>query len=187
MSNIERNVVYGRYSGLALLMDVCHLTGCKFSSEHTLLACLSWRSRTKDAFGAVRHMCSELGERGRRNAHDHGQICSCAPEVYRLSVHALYVYIATSYAVEQTLQPVITVARMWAASIPSVALPSAFGPRMDPSLNTSDRDATSCRRRGIVKRCTTAARVGRTSRVRSGLPQRRVGSNDARNVPAVAW
>ena len=76
---------------------------------------------------------------------------------------------------------------MWAASITSVALPSAFGPRMDPSLNTSDRDATSCRRRGIVKRCTTAARVGRTSRVRSGLPQRRVGSNYARNVPAVAW
>jgi len=58
---------------------------------------------------------------------------------------------------------------------------------MDPALNTSDRDATSCRRRGIVKRCTTAARVGRTSRVRSGLPQRRVGSNYARNVPAVAW
>src|SRR5215510_12785345 len=91
-------------------------------------------------------MCSELGERGRRNAHDHGQMCSCAPEVYRLSVHAFYVYIATSYAVEQTLQPVITVARMWAASMTSVALPSAFCPRMDPSLNTSDRDATSCRR-----------------------------------------
>src|SRR5262249_15864320 len=112
---------------------------------------------------------------------------SCAPEVYRLSVHALYVYIATSYAVEQTLQPVITVARMWAASITSVALPSAFCPRMDPSLNTSDRDATSCRRRGIVKRCTTAARVGRTSRVRSGRPHRPVGSNYARNLPAVAW
>ena len=43
MRNIERNVVYGMYSGLALLMDVCHLTGCKFSSEHTLLAWLSWR------------------------------------------------------------------------------------------------------------------------------------------------
>src|SRR5215475_12292466 len=94
------------YSGLALLMDVCHRTGGKFSSEPTLLAWLSWRPSTQDAFGAVRHMCSELGERGRRNAHDHGQMCSCAPEVYRLSVHALYVYIATSYAVEQNLQPV---------------------------------------------------------------------------------
>jgi hypothetical protein len=82
------------------------ITGCKFSSEHTLRAWLSWRSRTKDAFGAVRQMGSELGERGRRNAHDHGQIYSCAPEVYRLSVHALYVYIATSYTVEQNLQPV---------------------------------------------------------------------------------
>src|SRR5262249_34920559 len=90
-----------------------NLTGCKFSSEHTLLAWLWWRSRTKDACGAVRQMCSELKERGRRNAPDHGQICSCAPEVYRRSVHALYVYIATSYAVEQNLQPVITVARMW--------------------------------------------------------------------------
>jgi len=187
VSNIERNVVYGMDSGLALRMDVCHRTGCKFSREPTRLAWLSWRSRTQDACGAVRHMGSELGERGRRNAHDHGQLCSCAPEVYRLSVHAFYVYIATSDAVEQNLQPVITGARMWAASIPAVALPSAFCPRMDPALNTSDRDATSCRRRGIVKRCTTAARVGRTSRVRSGLPQRRVGSHYARNVPAVAW
>src|SRR5262245_17202774 len=122
------------YSGLALLRDVYHRTGCKFSSEHPRLAWLSWRSRTKDACGAVRHMCRELGERGRRNAHDHGQMCSCAPEVYRLSVHAFYVYIATSYAVEQNLQPVIIVARMWAASITSVALPSAFCPRMNPSL-----------------------------------------------------
>src|SRR5215831_11190054 len=89
-----------------MVQSVYLLTGCKFSSEHTLLAWLSWRARTKDAFGAVRQMSSELGERGRRNAHDHGQIYSCAPEVYRLSVHALYVYIATSYAVEQNLQPV---------------------------------------------------------------------------------
>src|SRR5262245_37655351 len=77
-------------------------------------------------------MCSELGERGRRNAHDHGQMCSCAPEVYRRSVHALYVYIATSYAVEQNLQPVIIVARMWGASITSCSTTqrflSAYGP-----------------------------------------------------------
>ena len=57
MSNIERNVVDGRYSGLALLMDVCHRTGGKFSSEPTLLAWFSWRSRTQDACGAVRNMC----------------------------------------------------------------------------------------------------------------------------------
>src|SRR5215471_13352546 len=42
-----------------------------------------------------------------------------------------------------TWQQVRTGARMGAASILAVALPSAFCPRMDPALNTSDRDATS--------------------------------------------
>ena len=51
-------------------------------------------------------------------------------------MHALYVYIVTSYAVEQNLQPVITVARMWAASITSVALHGIEGRGYRRSIDT---------------------------------------------------
>jgi len=40
---------------------------------------------------------------------------------------------------------------------------------------------------GIVRRCGTASRVGRKSRVANGRPKRWVGGNRVRKAPSVAW
>jgi hypothetical protein len=67
------------------------------------------------------------------------------------------------------------------------AMPSVFGRRMAPSPTTADHDGIGCPRQRTAKRCGTASRAGRTSRVANGRPQRRVGRNRVRKVPAVAW
>jgi hypothetical protein len=62
-----------------------------------------------------------------------------------------------------------------------------FCPRMDPSPNIANRDATCYRGRGIVQRGGTVSSVGPRARGRSGRPKRRVGGNCLRKAPSVAW
>ena len=55
-------------------------------------------------------------------------------------------------------------------------------PRMVPLPNTFDHDGIGCLPLRTAKRCTTASRIGLTSRVRSGPLKRRVGENRAQNA-----
>jgi len=53
-----------------------------------LFPLLWWRPTARDECGALRKMRGPLGQRVRRNAHDHDQFCSCAREVYWPYIYA---------------------------------------------------------------------------------------------------
>jgi len=66
-------------------------------------------------------------------------------------------------------------------------LPRAFGRRLGPSPHPGALDGSGGRGRRPAQRGKTASRVRPKSRGQSGRPQRRIGGQRVRKVPAVAW